>query len=139
MQDIKLTITGSQIENDGYENKIEFFTDGRLKHEGGDTVIEYYENEFYGENGTKTSLKISDGSVYMTRSGELTTEVVFSEAKTYEAMYSTPAGAFLVNVFPIKVDSTEDEAGGSLDLEYEIKIGDVRAHNRLNIVYEMNN
>ena len=139
MSDITLTITGSQIENDGLENKIELITDGRLTHEDGSTVIEYSENELYGDESAKTCLKISDDSVYMMRSGDITTEVMFSEAKTYEAVYDTPAGSFCVNVFPIRVDMQEDDRGGMLDLEYEIKIGEIHAHNKLNIVYKLEN
>ena len=139
MSDITLTITGSQIENDGMENKIELITDGHLTKENGETLIEYCDNDMFGEEEVVTSLKIADDSVYMMRSGDVTTEVVFTEAKTYEAMYNTPAGNFLVNVFPIRVYTEESETGGSLDLEYEIKIGEVHAHNKLNIVYKLDN
>ena len=138
MQDIRLTIIGSQTEN-GEENKIEFITEGSLKKEADQTVIEYDEGALYGFEKTKTSLKIQDDCIHMIRSGEFVTEFVFSEAKTYEAMYSTPMGMLQVNVFPTKVKSFLHDNGGKLDLEYEIKVGEYRAHNRLNIVYEAKN
>ena len=138
MQDIRLTIIGSQTEN-GEENTIELITEGLLLKQGDETVIEYDDGAMCGLEKTKTSLKIQDDCIHMRRTGEITTEFVFSEAKTYEAMYSTPMGMLQVNVFPTKVKSKLYDDGGMLDLEYEIKVGDYRAHNRLNIVYEATN
>lgn len=137
-QAITLTIKGSQIEN-GEESTVEMFTEGQLKQDGTSTIIEYEESELSGLEHTKTRLKIQDDSIHLLRQGNYETEFIFSEAKTFEALYDTPAGVMQVSVFPSRVKCAQTSAGGSLDLEYDIKIGSLCAHNRLNIVYEHKN
>ena len=75
----------------------------------------------------------------MSRSGDISTNLIFAESKTYEAMYSTPFGMLQLDVFPIKVASERNDNGGSIDLEYEVKVGEIRAHNKFNIVYKKKN
>lgn len=138
MQDVKLTITGSQIEN-GEENKIEFITDGVLSDIGESTILEYDESALYDLGNVKTSVKIDNEYVEMSRSGDISTNLIFAESKTYEAMYSTPFGVLQLDVFPIRVVSERNDNGGSVDLEYEVKVGEIRAHNKFNIVYKKKN
>lgn len=138
MQNIKLTITGMQIEN-GEENKVELITDGVLTDIGDSTILEFDESSLYDLHDVRTSVKIDSDYVQMSRTGDISTNMVFAEEKTYEAIYTTPFGAIQLDIFPIKVKSSRNENGGAVDLEYEVKIGDLRAHNKFNIVYQKKN
>lgn len=136
MQDIMLTIKGSHKEPGGEEDVMELLTTGNITKDDEAYIIEYDESAMSGMENTWTRLKIMQDSIHMERTGLIKTEFVFADKQNFEGVYETPFGTLSVSVFPMHVMADVCETHGSVDLQYEIKIGGTSSLNRLNIEYK---
>ncbi len=91
--------------------------------------LRYEETEATGMEGAVTSLffqKDYPGMVSMSRSGSISTTLVFEEGKRYRCVYKTPYMQFEVCVRSLKVKNTLGE-DGCLTLDYIIEIRGAKA------------
>lgn len=135
MQKVLLTIKGTQIEG-GETESIEFVTEGRLYKNADGCLLEYDETELTGASGVTTKLVLNDRSVTLSRSGAIDSHMVFTEKQVYESNFDTPFGTMRMSVFALHVDSRLEDKEGSIDLEYELNMGDMSTVNRLNLSFK---
>lgn len=134
MQKVLLTIKGSQVEDPG--SIVEFVTEGRLSKETGGYLIEYDESDLTGNDGVTTTILLENGSVTMSRSGEVDSQMVFLRNSVYESNVSTPGGMMRMNILATNLKSDLSDKSGNVDLEYELKLGGVCSAGRLNLSFK---
>ena len=88
--------------------------------------------------GCKTTLKITDSSVKMRRTGspEFGTELYFEEGQRFSSVYNTPFGPMELEVVTRMIDDKMDRENlsGSIDIRYDISLqGMSEGSNRLTI------
>ncbi len=134
MQKVMLTIKGTNLEN-GETGLVEFVTEGRLYMNTDGYLLEYDESELTGEEGVTTSVLLEDGSVTLSRNGEIDTHLEFKKNQVFESNVSTPFGMVRMNVFAHHVTSEISDISGTLDLEYEVNTDNVSTLNKLNLSF----
>ena len=134
MQKVLLTIKGTQFEN-GENEYIEFVTEGRLYKSADGYRLEYDESELSGIEGVKTQLILENESVTLLRQGPIDTHMVFTRNRVFESNLSTPFGMMRMSILALRVDSELHEGSGSLNLEYEINMGDLSSVNKLDLSF----
>ena len=130
MQKVLLTIKGMNIA-DGETDLVEFVTEGRLFVNANGYLLEYDESELTGEQGVTTQVLLEDGSVTLSRNGEIDTHMVFKENQVFESNVSTPFGMVHMNIMAHHVGSSITGNSGTLDLEYEVSTDDISTVNKL--------
>ncbi len=135
MQRILLTIKGTQSEGDNSE-LIEFVTEGRFCRLSDGYLLEYDESTLTGIEGCTTKLTLKNNSVILQRSGTFDTHMVFSPGSVFQGYYSTPHGTMNMSVFAVRVESELGEQDGSLNLEYEMTLGEMFTLNKLNLSFK---
>jgi uncharacterized beta-barrel protein YwiB (DUF1934 family) len=134
MQKVLLTIKGSQAEDPG--SIVEFVTEGRLYKESDGYLIEYDESELTGRTGVTTKILLENGSVTMMRDGEIDSQMVFSKNSVFQSSVSTPGGVMHMNILATNLKSDLSDSRGSVDLEYELKLGDACSVGKLNLSFK---
>ncbi len=126
--------TLQNIEGDSEVNEIELTTKGKFAEKNGKFYIIYQESELTGFEDTTTTIKVSEGSVSMTRSGKYNSRMVFRRGEKCLCSYSTPYGVIPVGVNPTLLESKMNEQGGNVNIEYILDV-DNRDYlkNRLNL------
>lgn len=127
-KNVVLSIISSQIDTEGEETKMEFFTEGELVAlDDGGWRLEYTESEISGMEGTVTSLTLKDGSVKLDRSGTHGAMMLFEEGIRSTLLYMTPMGVLEMGIHPSHVSYQVEGGQGGLHLEYELDIQGQRA------------
>lgn len=135
MQKVLLTIKGTQIES-GEHDSIEFVTEGRLYKKANGYLLEYDESDLTGIEGVTTQVFLDGDSVTLSRSGAVDTHMVFSQNSVYESNFSTPFGTMRMSIFALHVESRLSDKSGSVDLEYELNMGELNTVNKLNLSFK---
>ncbi|MEZ0536988.1 DUF1934 domain-containing protein [Caldicellulosiruptoraceae bacterium PP1] len=120
-QDALIKVTGTQeYPLMDYQNKIEFFTEGKYYKKGKTYYITYKESELTGLNGTTTTFKIQNDFVTLIRFGDISSTLVFEPGKRHVSMYSTDEGVITVGVYTKKMQVDLNDNGGIVFVEYSI-------------------
>lgn len=107
---------------DGQPAHVELITSGTMTRAEGKYIISYPESELTGLEGTQTTFEISDRCITLTRSGKVSSEMIFEEGRKHEALYDMGFGALLVGVQASKVQSALDDTGGLFRMDYTLEI-----------------
>ena len=118
MKDVIISIKGTQQTPDEEKNVVEFETDGKYSKEDGKTCIEYMESELTGMAGTKTSIELTEEGATITRTGTVTSQMVFIMGEKNYFMYTTPFGSLTIGLDTKTVKADLGETGGSLEIRY---------------------
>jgi uncharacterized beta-barrel protein YwiB (DUF1934 family) len=129
-----LTIKGSHSEDPG--SIVEFTTEGRLFKEIDGYLLEYDESDLTGSEGVTTKILLENGSVTLSRNGEIDTQMVFSKNSVYQSNVSTPFGMVKMNILALNVSSELSDNSGNVNLEYEMSMGDVSSAGKLNLSFK---
>lgn len=133
-KEVLVTVTGTQTSEEGEKDTITLVTKGRYFLKNSSYYIIYRESEASGMQGTTTSIKAESAKVTLNRMGASEFRQVYEKGIYNEGNYVTPYGTMFIRVLPWKVDVELTEAGGSIDLEYEIEAGAQKlGYNKLNI------
>lgn len=126
--------TLKNIEGDSEVNEIELTTKGKFAEKNGKFYIIYQESELTGFEDTTTTIKVSEDSVSMTRSGKYNSKMVFRRGEKCLCSYATPYGIIPVGVNPTMLESKMSAQGGNVNIEYILDV-DNRDYlrNRLNL------
>ena len=138
MNEITLKIKGKQKIKDVEEDQMEFVTDGRLYEKNNSIYIMYDESEVSGMKGCTTTIKMTENSIKMRRTGDLgmNTELYFETGKRFNSVYNTPYGPMGIEVLTnyVKNDFDKEVYKGMIDVEYKISMDAVvESQNRLTI------
>ena len=120
MKDVIISITGTQTNENGIDDNIELITTGQYRWTEGSGTFTYMESELTGLDGTKTSFKVEDFGVTMSREGAMNSRMVFEEGKKHHFLYETPFGSAMMGVETHKVETDMDEHGGFMEIDYVI-------------------
>ena len=120
--DIIISIYGLQFPEDGEDDEVELITAGSYYKKDGCYYISYEESELTGMDGTTTTLKVEDERVTMTRTGLVSTELIFEKGRKHVSFYETNLGALTVGVNAHVVRSRLDDSGGDVEVDYSVEI-----------------
>lgn len=131
--------TLQRADGDENESVIELQTSGCFAEKNGKFYIIYEESELTGFEDTTTTIKITDDTVSMTRSGKYRSKMVFKRGEKRLCSYNTPYGVIPVGVNPTKLESELSANGGSVSIEYALDIDNCECmKNRLNLTVMKN-
>ena len=136
MQDVVLSIRSGQISPDwDYDDAVEVITPGKLYRKDGDVYITYQESGLTGMRGTETTLKVGPKRVTLTRTGEVTSEMVFEQGFKHLSYYDTGSvGGMAIGVNARKVNTMFNEQGGQISVEYAVEVeNELKGHNNIKI------
>lgn len=122
MTDVILSIESRQAYPGQEPEKVELVTEGKLNFRDGGWDVSYEESALTGLEGVTTTFRVEPNKITLTRSGQLNSQMVFTQGVPHDSLYEMPFGALMLTVTAQRVlfDLTPD--GGFIDLVYEINI-----------------
>ena len=119
---VMLSIQGKQSYQDQEPEVIELVTPGEMEFRDGGWDISYQESQLTGLEGVTTTFRVEPEKVTLTRTGGLSSQMVFKQGVQHDSLYRMPFGALMLSVCATHVffDITPD--GGCIDLVYRINI-----------------
>ena len=116
---VMLSIRGTQFYEEQEPEVIELVTEGTMEFRDGGWDLCYEESELTGLKGVFTTFRV------LTRTGPMSSEMVFQEGVFHESLYRAEFGiTLMITVCASKVRFSLDENGGQIDLTYAIDIED---------------
>lgn len=120
-REVLVTVVGTQTNELGEQDTIELITEAKFFIREESYYIIYNESVLTGMEGTTTSLKVEPQRVTLNRMGTSELKQTFEEGVFNSSCYITPFGTMQLAVLPSKVEVDLTDAGGSINLEYELK------------------
>ncbi len=121
-KDVLVTLRGTQTNDLGEKEIIEFFTEGQFFIRPNSFYILYNESAVSGMEGTTTSIKAESQRVIINRMGTSEVRQTFETGVLNDGCYVTPFGSMHISVIPSKVEVDLTDMGGSINLEYELQV-----------------
>ena len=122
MRDAVIKIKSVQRDGNG-ENETEVITAGSFEVVNSGYVLRYDETDATGFEGSKTVLKIMDGSrIELVRSGAVASELYIERGRKNFCLYGTPYGEVTVGIQGKNVESRMTDLGGKVRASYVIDI-----------------
>ena len=107
-------------ESEGDHSTSELITVGTLTGYGDNYSLVYAEQD-EALKGCITTIKVEDKRrIVMTRTGEISAEMIIEKDKRHNCHYITPHGDFMMGIFARTINSRMDADGGELKFEYTI-------------------
>lgn len=122
-----LSICGRQAYQDQDPDVIELVTEGVMEFRDSGWDICYLESDLTGLEGVTTVFRVEPGQVTLTRSGRLTSKMVFQTDVPHESLYQMDVGALLMRVCAKQILFDITPEGGFVDLVYTIEIENTAA------------
>ena len=119
---VMLSVKGTQSYMDQEPEAIELVTEGVLEETDGGWKLTYAETELTGMAGVETTFFVKDDVVTLTRTGKLSSEMVFKEGVSQDSLYKMEFGALMLTVCATRVEYDLTEQGGTIDLSYNISV-----------------
>jgi uncharacterized beta-barrel protein YwiB (DUF1934 family) len=123
MQNVIVTVTGTQTDAQGEENHIELITPGRRYQKNGIDYVTYQESAVSGMEKTTTLLKIYTDKLGLIRMGSVEQKQEFCMGYKLMGTYVTPFGVMKLNILTKKLDITMSASLGKIEVAYELEIG----------------
>ena len=120
--DVMLSIKGIQHYEEQEPETIELVTEGTLEQTETGWNLSYEESELTGLAGVRTAFTVAPGCITLTRTGKLSSTMVFEEGVIHESLYRMEFGAMLLTVCANQVRYDLGPQGGTIDLTYAIEI-----------------
>lgn len=122
MHRVMLSIQGRQAYQDQEPDLIELVTEGTMTFRDGGWDICYEESELTGLQGVTTTFRVEQGTVILTRTGGLKSQMVFRQGESHDSLYQMDFGALMITVCAKSIFFDITPAGGFIDLVYTIEI-----------------
>ena len=119
---VLLSIRGCQNYIDQEPDVIELVTEGTLEQTASGWDITYAETALTAMEGVFTTFQVAKDQIVLTRTGKLQSQMVFQEGKHHESLYRMEFGALMISVCATKILWDVSDAGGTVDLSYNISI-----------------
>lgn len=133
----RILLTIKEIQSEGENDElIELVTEGLFSKLSDGCSLEYEESELTGIDGCTTKLTLKEDCVILQRSGAYDTRMEFSPGSVFQGYYSTPYGTMNLSIFGVRIESRLGEQNGSLNLEYEMSLGEISTLNKLNLSFK---
>jgi uncharacterized beta-barrel protein YwiB (DUF1934 family) len=132
-----ISIKGIQNSDDNFSDSdpIELITNGHYFSKGNNHYISYEETEMTGLEGVQTTVKVEGSDrVIITRGGRYKTQLILEKGKRHLCHYGTDYGSMMMGVNTAKIDSTLNETGGDIKVDYSLEINhSLASENRFEI------
>lgn len=122
-----LAIQGRQSYAGQEPELIRLDTEGTMEFRDGGWDIVYEESELTGLAGVVTTFRVEPGRVVLSRTGNLSSTMIFQEGVAHDSLYKMDFGALMITVKATRVFYDIVEDGGTIDLVYHIVIEDTEA------------
>ena len=119
---VMLSIRGEQKYEGQEPDVIELVTEGALEYRDGGWDLSYEESDLTGLEGVTTTFRVEKDQITLTRTGKLSSQMVFRVGMFHESLYQMDFGALMITVCATRVEDTITEQGGTIDLTYGINI-----------------
>jgi uncharacterized beta-barrel protein YwiB (DUF1934 family) len=119
---VMLSICGRQSYMDQEPDVIELMTEGTMEFRDNGWDICYEESELTGLAGVTTTFRVEQDKIILSRSGRLSSEMVFQEGVAHSSLYQMDFGAMLITVCATRIFAQLGEGVGMIDLVYNIDI-----------------
>ena len=120
MKPVLITVKGIQVSADAPAENSELMTEGEYSFEDGCGSFTYEETALTGMEGTTTHFDFSPGEVTITRTGTVSSRMVFVEGKKNVFLYNTPWGSMTMDIDTHKIENAMTPTGGSIDIDYTL-------------------
>lgn len=122
VQNVVLSVKGSQSYAGQEPEVIELVTDGTLEETADGWKLCYEESELTGLEGVQTTFLIQGDQVTLTRSGRLNSEMIFRVGEPHDCLYQMEFGVLMLTVCATRVEAGITPFAGYIDLRYSIEI-----------------
>lgn len=122
MYRVMLSIQGRQAYQDQEPDLIELVTEGTMEFRDGGWDICYKESELTGLQGVTTTFRVEPGTITLSRTGGLKSQMVFRQGVPHDSLYQMEFGALMITVCASRVKYDITPAGGTVELVYGIDI-----------------
>ena len=122
-----LSIQGRQTYVGQEPEVIRLDTEGTMEFRSGGWNITYEESALTGLEGVTTTFRVEPEKITLTRTGRLTSTMVFQEGVPHDSLYRMEFGALMISVNATRLFFDIVEDGGSIDLVYNIIIENTEA------------
>lgn len=119
---VMLSICGRQAYMDQEPDVIELVTEGTMEFRDDGWDISYEESDLTGLSGVTTTFRVERGRIILSRTGKLSSEMVFEEGVSHSSLYQMEFGALLITVCATRIFAQLGEGVGMIDLVYNIDI-----------------
>lgn len=119
---VMLSICGRQAYMDQEPDVIELVTEGTMEFRDNGWDICYEESDLTGLTGVTTTFRVEQGKVILSRTGRLTSEMIFQEGISHSSLYQMDFGALMITVCATRIFAQIGEGVGTIDLVYSIDI-----------------
>ena len=126
---VMLSICGKQNYIDQEPEVIELVTEGSLENTESGWEICYEESDLTGLEGASTSFLVEQEKIVLTRTGNLTSQMIFRVGVPHESLYNMGFGVLMITVNATKIQYDLSGEGGWVDLSYAIAIEQTAAGN----------
>lgn len=126
-KDVIISVKGTQNNSQGDPNLLELVTEGKYYKDGRDFYLVYKETEITGMSGTTTTVKISPGTVVLSRMGTVNSQLIFEQGQKHVSYYDTVNGAFTIGVFTNLMNINVNEHGGELMVDYSLEVDSMKS------------
>ena len=124
---VVLSIEGRQSYQDQEPEIIELTTEGTMEFRNGGWDISYEESALTGMEGVTTTFRVEPGTVTLTRTGALRSQMIFQQGVAHDSLYQMPFGALMLSVKATSVFYDIVPDGGVIDLSYNMTIENTEA------------
>ncbi len=121
MDNANITMNIKQT-SDGVTDTSELFTKGEFREHGGSFFIDYDESEATGYEGSHVQLRVAEGIVVMTRTGNAFSNLIFEDGKRHFCHYGTEYGDCMVGISTTEMEHSMSGKGGSFRVKYTIDV-----------------
>ena len=103
-------------------DSMELITEGTLSETPQGYTLRYRESEITGLDGTETVFELSGDTITLTRSGDLSSQLVFRQDQKHYSMCSTPYGTLTIGINAYFVQCEIIGSSGYISVDYDIEI-----------------
>lgn len=134
MNNVIVTIIGTQRDAQGEENRIELITTGHYYKKNGVQYIVYKDSEISGLEGVTTMLKVYDQYMVLVRMGSVACTQEFRLGEKSHSTYVTPYVTLEMGTLTQDINVALSNLAGNINIRYELEInGQWQSTNTLSI------
>ena len=122
VRNVVLSVKGSQSYAGQEPDIIELVTEGTLEQLADGWKLSYEETELTGMQGVNTTFLIQESQITLTRTGKLSSEMIFRIGEPHDCLYRMEFGVLMLTVCATRMRADIADFSGTIDLRYSIEI-----------------
>lgn len=135
MNQVLITVTGTQRDCQGEESRIELTTLGKHYNKNNVEYFTYQETELSGMEGTTTVVKLHSDYVSLVRMGTVELKQEFRLNEKSYSTYVTPYGNMKMAVMTHVLEHSFSGGTGALRIHYDLEMdGQWQSYNTLSVI-----